>query len=330
MNNLRPLPPGHEKVTYRNHLELRYLRWDYLVKTANPKEALLKSKVRAIRYAARLAYGKNTYEFKFMGMELEDIESIATVYAVSYLGLYSIEKDKERLKAFQAKFERENGRKPSKEDIAKKDDYSLMHFIRQRLLECATIMRQYCKGEAGFSYYSVFKRIVGDQSPSDDDLIENPMRYGWKRVQWAEFKQVKDRFPIVAPGYRLTLDGVDYRIATHTTSMHHSDLTIGDLVDKTTLHTETAEDLMIDMQETNSRKVSVRGVAFNISRSERLSILVDLYKERPLKVQYRILTRLTGWLKRRNGFQNEMEEEIAKVKKMMVSLSSKISKGSND
>ena len=321
---MRPLPKGHEKVTYQEHLELRYLRWDYLVKVANPSESLLKSKDKIVRYAARRAYYKYLHEFSFQNMELEDVENIARVYTVSYLGLYSMDKDKEKKKRFKLKFQEKENREATKEEIDKKDNYSLIAFLEQRLLECAHVLRQYSKGEAGFTYYCVFYRVSGEEWPNDDELIHSPKKYGWERLAWADFTKIRDMFLTMAPGYSIELNGTLYRIAVPNTSIVTTDENMSSLIESVSNSPMTPEEEMIDREEKSTRKVTVKGVTFNISLSERLHNLVELYKERPLEKQLRILELFMKWLYRRNGSQREMQDEIDQVRRMIYNLKKKI------
>jgi uncharacterized protein YihD (DUF1040 family) len=319
---MRPLPKGHEKVTYYDHLELRYLRWDYLVKVANPRESLLKSKDKIVKYAARRAYYKYMHEFSFMGMELEDVENIARVYTVSYLGLYSMDTNPEKKARFKKAFEEKEKRKADISDIEKKDNYSLIAFLEQRLLECAHVLRQYCKGEAGFTYYSVFYRVEGDQWPSDDELINSPKKYGWERLAWSDFTKIRDMFVTMASGYSIEIDGTIYRVAIPNTAIVNTtdNNDLASLVETPSNSPMTAEELMIDMEEKATRKVTVKGVTFNVSLAERLSNLIELYKQRPPEKQLRILELFVKWLYRRNGSQKEMQEEIDQVKRMIYNL----------
>jgi hypothetical protein len=319
---MRPLPKGHEKVTYYDHLELRYLRWDYLVKVANPRESLLRSKDKIVKYAARRAYYKYMNEFSFMNMELEDVENIARVYTVSYLGLYSMDTNPEKKARFKKTFEEKEKRKADILDVEKKDNYSLIAFLEQRLLECAHVLRQYCKGEAGFTYYGVFYRVEGDQWPSDDELINSPKKYGWERLSWSDFVKIRNMFTTVVPGYFIEINGTIYRVAVPNTAIvsapNNNDLT--NLIETVSNSPMNAEELMIDMEEKGTRKVTVKGVTFNVSLAERLSDIIELYRQRPPEKQLRILELFVKWLYRRNGSQKEMQEEINQVKRMIYNL----------
>lgn len=323
---MRPLPTGYEKVTYQDHLELRYLRWDYLVKVANPNESLLQSKDKIVRYTARRAYYKYLHEFSFMNMEIEDVENIARVYTVSYLGLYSMEKDPSKKDRFKNSFKEKENRDATKKDIEKKDNYSLIAFLEQRLLECAHVLRQYCKGEAGFTYYAIFYRVSGDFWPTDDDLIQSPKKFGWERLPWTEFTKIKDMFLTMAPGYSIELNGKLYRVAVPNTSMVTPNEEMSSLIETTANSPMTPEEEMIDREDRRTRKVSIKGVTFDISLKERLSNLIDLYKERSPEKQMRTLKLFIKWLQRRNGFQKEMKEEIDQVRRMIYSLKKSIAK----
>lgn len=319
----RPLPQGHENVNYFDHLELRYLRWDYLVKVANPSDKVLKSKEKIIKYIARSAFSKYAYEFSFMGMDLEDVENIARVYAVSFLGLYSHQHSTKIRQRHTQKFIQKYGQNPSEEDLEKKDSYALMSFLEQRLLECSNVLRQKSKPEPGFSSYNAYVQVSGDQWPSDDELIASPSKYGWRKVAWGKFIKARKNFGAISPGYAVFIDGKIYRVASPDNSVIHSDPAIGPIYDSLERSPMNPEELMISLQEADTKKVSVGGVGFNVSKKERLSNLVDLYKRRPAHIQKRIMKRAINWLSKRNGFQKEMAEEISMATSILNSLNRK-------
>jgi hypothetical protein len=49
-----------------------------------------------------------------------------------------------------------------------------------------------------------------------------------------------------------------------------------------------------------------------------------LYNERNNSEKVRILNRFSRWLKRRNGYQKEMQKEIDQVSKMLYSLKKEV------
>lgn len=327
----RPLPSGHEKVNYYDHLELRYLRWDYLVKAANPKDSLLRKKERVIKYAARKAYYKHIYEFNFMKMGLEDVESIARVYAVSYLGLYSLEKNPTKKDVFKKKFKDTNQKDANLDDVETKDNKQLLSFIEQRFLECSYILRQYCKGEPGFVYYTVFSRTEGNQWPTDEELLSSPKKYGWTKVPWSKFLKIREMFNnVVTPGFSIEIEGILYRVAVPNTSLANIDKDPVKFYKKLKNYHPSPEDEIIENEEGKTKKVTVKGVTFDVSLNERLSCLVDLYKERSLEKKLKILNLFMGWMKRRNGSQKELQSEIDQVKSMIYSLKKQIQNGKHN
>lgn len=328
MKNLqRPLPEGHSSVDYKNHFELRYLRWDYLVKAANPSDSLLKSKEAIVRYCARRAFEKYIYEFSFMGMSVEDIESISRVYTVSYLGLYSALNNDSVKDRHVTKLKAANsGRYPSQEELEKKDNRSLISFLDQRLMDCAYIFRQRSKGQVGFSYYAVFMQKHGNEWPDDDSLVAAPTKYGWEKVSWNKFVKIKDMFSSVVPGYALEIKGKIYRVASPDTSLVYSNHDIGEIFDSPANSPLTPEESLIYFQETDTKLVRMNGTKLGLTKDERLAHLAELFKLRPLDKQERILRRLISWLKRRNGSQKEMREEIEQATKLLNSVKKRLSR----
>lgn len=321
----RPLPQGFENVGYANHFELRYLRWDYLVKAENPEYSVLKEKEAIIRYCARKAYTKYRYEFGFMSMDIEDIENISRVYTVSFLGLYSSKKNNRVKERHSKKLAEQTGKAPSNFEIERKDNKALIAFLNQRLMECAYVFRQKSKGQAGFNYYSVFVRKKGEEWPTDQELMTHPTKFGWEKVSWSTFLKIRKFFNHATPGCPIELEGKIYRVASPETSLVYpeKDEQVEEAHSNDWHNTSNPEDLLIRFEEEKSIPVRDSNKTYAVSLEERISNLVSLFKERSLADQERILARFQRWLKRRNGFQKEMQEEIRQVSQMLTKIREK-------
>lgn len=323
----RPLPEGHENVNYKDHFELRYLRWDYLIKTTNPSNDVLKSKEAIVRYCAHRAFSKYAYEFSFMGMDIDDVENICRTYTVSYLGLYSSSinaqvRDRHSKKLKQANPERS----PSAKEMERNDNKSLISFLDQRLKDCAYVFRQRSKGQAGFSYYTVFVQKHGNEWPDDESLISSPAKYGWEKVSWKNFVKIRDMFFSIIPGYAVEIEGKIYRVAASDTSLVYSNHLFGDLFDTPNNSPLTPEEEMIKSEETQTRIVKIDKKYLKLTREERMAHLIDLFRKKPADRQEKILKLLISRLKRQNNQRGNMKEEIEQATILLNSVKKRLSR----
>lgn len=281
----RPLPEGFEDVTVRNSPELRYLRWDYLVKTENPKDSEILSREDIIKSVARTAYRNYRYEFSFMGVEVEDLENIARVHLISYLGLYSKVKNKEN---------------PTESEL-KSEDKGIYGFLSQRLLESANIFRTYCKTQAGYNFIVAYKRVEGDTIPSTIDLLNSRGNLkGWKLLSRKEFNSIKNHFLNIRDGEMAVIGGELHMVASPSAHVIDSKETY-DMFEYIDSNHPTPEDILISAEEGGVRIKEVSGLQLDISLEERMSMLVDMFKERDTRHKIRFLKRLKSWMDRNSS-----------------------------
>lgn len=280
----RPLPEGHSLVKAKTHLELRYLRWDYFVRSPNVDDSIIVSKNAIVKKCARKIYSKFRYEFDFMGMGIEDLENIGRVQVVSYLGLWG--KD------------------------GKGSDKNLASFISQRLLEAADILRQYNKKEATFQYISVYKGPVGTQIPDTHELMDKNRFTMWKKARWSELSSLPGFLSGAKNGDTVEKDGFVYLFVKPGTSA--ADLEEDGIFEKIpTQEPEDPETLMIQAQTKETRLKTVGDVSFRISKEELFHSLVPLLQKRSLQKKRKFLQRLRRWCNLTVG-NIERKNEIAK------------------
>jgi hypothetical protein len=305
----RPLPEGYETVTYKNHFELRYLRWDYLVRSPNPKdEDLMGEKDKIARYCARKAFKKYAYEFSFMGMEIEDIENIARVYTVSYLGKYSSTSNKEvRDRHIDKLRKKDLSKEPTAKDIEKKDNRTLISFLDQRLGECSMVFKQKCRGQAGFGYSSLFVRKKGDQWPEDSELFDNPGQYGWEKVGWSAYLKMRNKIGPIIPGSVVEVDGKIYRVVSSNTGFVGS---VEDFQNVLEDSTDNPEQKLINLEESGAFVYERNGQKILYTREDRIKELVLLFKQRTPKKQEKILKKLLARMKRLGTYETDVVENV--------------------
>lgn len=287
----RPLPEGFEDVSVRSTPELRYLRWDYLVKAENPKDSEILKREDIIRSVARNAYRNYRYEFSFMGVEIEDLENIARVHLISYLGLYSKTKGKEF---------------PTEAEL-KSEEKGIYSFLSQRLLESANIFRSYCKTQAGYNFVVAYKRTSGDTIPSTESLLNSQGNIkGWKLLSRKEFNQIKNHFLNIRDGEKAVIAGELHMVASTSAQIVDSKDTY-DIFEYINSNYPTPEEILISAEEGGVKIKEVSGVELNISLEERLSLLVDMFKERDTKSKVRFLKRLKVWMDRNSSKKEKLD-----------------------
>lgn len=247
-----------------------------------------------------------------------------------------MKKDAEKRSRQTSRFKMKQGRSPNPKDLERRDNYSLISFLEQRLLETANILRQRSTGQAGFLFYNAYVRVKGDSWPTDDELIENPSMYGWKRVTWSNFTKIRTSIHGAMPGTLLRIDGKDYRVAAPTTSIisveDHDPGEKDDYIYSTGELPKTPEDMLIEHQESKTKKMTINGVTCNISLAERLSLLLDLYEKRTSEKKLKILLRFEKWIKRRKYMftSKEFDQHIKCIKNMISSTKNSVRKSKNE
>jgi hypothetical protein len=344
----RPLPEGHENVKTKENFELRYLRWDYLVRAANPTNDELKKFEKSIRYIARTYYKKYQYEFSSSGNQVEDVENVARVHAVSYLGLYSLKSNPNKLKAFKERLVKEGFDPEDETHIDRKENLSLMSFLQQRLEEFALTIRRKFDEEPGMSTMKVFQQVIPGQWPSDEELYEDPASFGWKILSRKAFLALPIRSQYLSPGLSFCIDGKVYRTCSFDTKVysnfkrknshhesHHHEygetlgqeriFTITPLVlDDRVLYSNSssAEDLMIRAEEDGIKVKTFNGLSVEVTRRDRIERVIDRYKNLKDDRKIKLIDRLITILSKKND-----EENLVLARKIRHNLKVKVRKG---
>lgn len=319
-NVVRPLPEGYGAVTYQDQFELRYLRWDYLVKTENPTENVLKSKEAIVRYCARRAYKKYASEFNYMCMELNDLENIARIYVVEYLGLYSSKNNKKVRNRHRQKI-KNKGKEPSKKEMILKDNYSLIYFVEQRLAECAHVFRQKSKNQAGYTDINLYIQKTQNLWPSDEELSQNPTKFGWAKASWSFLSKIKKTIPFLYPGLAFEFDGKICRIASNSNKFY--DRSLDYEKDRRAnfefYNIKSPEDILIELEDQGGKAVCENGDRYIATLEERIKSLIDLFYQRPLDDKIRIIKRTISYLKRRDK-NDKFKKEILYLKRFLAKI----------
>lgn len=187
---------GTRRISHKEAFELCYLRHQYLRRVKyTPSREEMEPYSKIIEKFTRSTFYTYKNLFLLIGLDFEDILSSARVQLVSFLGLYALERNSEKLANFKRNFRSHNSIICKKHDILNKNQANFTCFLKQRMEDMVRVCRQKAKNIKGFpaEEFLVFK---GDRLPPVDheDLLANPHDYGYKSIGIAAFKAVKKKF----------------------------------------------------------------------------------------------------------------------------------------
>lgn len=235
------------KLSSKDDFELVLFRWKYLNKTKNPDKETMKKYETPARDVSRKMFAKFAPVFKSMGFELEDLHSIAMVHTVSFIGLFSLGSNPEKMESFVVKFTENNGFPPSQEDIEAKDMKDCYSFLTQRLKENALHTKRKLQMING--HRSFFRAFICDHDPgtvSQKRKILKSNTDGFKEIDMVTAESLAGTKKLTSMTKSLP-DGKILWITKHRSPQKVS--VISDIYfDPTRFLSSSPEEIMIDME----------------------------------------------------------------------------------
>ncbi len=289
------------RINHKDEFELSYLRWRYLMRAKNPKAEVIKKYEKAAYFCARKSYDLNYAIYKSSGMELEDVNNIALVYLVSYLGSMSIEYTPAEKKKFVKHFKEVHGKKPTIEEIRRKDLSKMICFVQQRFIDLIRVCRQKNKNVTGEkTLKGVFVLEGVERDVSDWAILDSPATFGFRKLTTEETRELKNSTKNKRiPQGRFVIDGKVYRNATHT----FSSVNVDD-------YESNYDSIVFLDQDPEDFDISQNQKLKNRFRMERL---LDVYKKASPQKKARMLQRIVYFL----GKNPEMKNELSLAKRLL-------------
>lgn len=242
------------KIHSKNEFELCYMRHQYFRKVNyNPtKEEMIPYK-RIVEYIAGNTFHVYRNLFSTVGMEQDDVVSIAHIHLVNFLGLFELNRDRHNQKfdEFILKFQRKNeGQLPTDFDILSKNraDYTL--FMKQRMADLVRICQQKAKNIKGMRVDQQIP-FYGPNPPPEElyKLLEDNDAYGFRKLDNVAFKAAKKRVK--------AKQGEVFRFAGNwyvAVPIAHRNLTVLDLAGAgldpyESIHNKNPEQLLLERQQ---------------------------------------------------------------------------------
>lgn len=174
---------------FHDHFEDLYLRHDYIKMAKQLNGAYYEEFKHIIKITASIMYKKHMPEFQKVGFVEDDLKSVAGVYALTFMELYSLRNKEEQMERFVAVFRRKHGTDPLEDDIFRAEKNHMINFLRQKLSYCATLCNRKSRNIIGgrdrtmffaFTENSIDVRIF--------DIIGNHTKLGYRKITAKEYK----------------------------------------------------------------------------------------------------------------------------------------------
>lgn len=274
-------------MSYLNNFESLVLRHDYMRLCNNLDYDSIKKYAGVIRTTVSILFNKYGNDFLEVGMDIEDLTSVANMYAMYYVELYSLEKNEsERIKLSQKKSGKDK-------DLERIDRNRLINFLRQKITYCRVL----CKRKS--SNISVSKEknlVVAETKDSVDTNISNIAdRHSILGYRLSSLKEYKEQKQISTKkglkevfdkdGYRLIKICVPYSKLIPENSMNRNDENYGSIwdvyINNSELSQPSAEEMLIEREEFSFiDKKRTEMASWDVSRKRRLlKTFVDNNKE---------------------------------------------------
>lgn len=229
-------------------------RWRYLSKISMPSSAEIEQYRSVINRASDTAYVSFTHQLKSCGVEREDLRSLAMVHVMSYIGLFSLQKNDDKRQRFIQFFEKKNGVAPSSADLDKKDKANAYSFVHQRLFE--NVMYFWRKQR---SYSGITKQIryfIGkpmEKKAHHLVFLRKFKQFGFVEITQQKAEEILQR-PVLV-GHHKVPDGTVIRVLGDRTPLASVDLEFFSLekeMNKNFERTLNPEEILVDKQDTVS------------------------------------------------------------------------------
>lgn len=175
---------------YKDDFEMLYLRHEYMKRIDKVDESYVKINAGIVRTTAKIMYSKFRVNFTQVGFGLEDVTVISNLYMLYYMSLYSIKTHPDQLEKV---ISRRTVPTPQSE-VDRIDRNRMINFLRQKLAHCAVICARKARDiVVGVDRRGFFAATEKARDVAQELLLENPKKYGYRKLTAKEFKEAQNR-----------------------------------------------------------------------------------------------------------------------------------------
>jgi len=195
LRKLKDIKSDTERINSKDNFELVYIRHRYFRNSKNPSDSRMLRFQEMAHNIARKQYYMNVRMFKGVGMEVNDLKSIAMVHVVSFISMSGLHENPKLMVKFLSDHKKLKGKTsvPNDKDIFLREAYNLSRFLKQRFFEMVKVCRSKNYNVRGsVSYKGFFKETEhADKDVSDLQLKQQYNFYGYVKITETEFKRLK-------------------------------------------------------------------------------------------------------------------------------------------
>jgi hypothetical protein len=213
LNNqvLRP-KASEKKIRTSDDFELCYLRHQYFRRVQyNPTKEEMQPYMHIVCNLSKNTFFTYSNLFKAIGLHLDDIINIGRVHLVSFLGLYALEKMKDKKKAFKVQCQINNGRAAEEKDFVQKNRANFTMFFKQRMEDLARVCRQKSRNVKGqpSEEYAVF---CSKNKPPENyhRILKEHEELGYKKTDFSIFKSIRKKADVNIDATIFSFDDIWY------------------------------------------------------------------------------------------------------------------------
>jgi len=181
-----------QRYTYQDNFEMLIVRHDYLKRVEDVDSRWLKDYEPIVKTTASIMFQKLKPNFAKVGYDLDDIEAITNCYMISYMSLYSLERNEAALERINNTYTRRFGRPATEAEISRKEKINMMSFLRQRLQHASVICARKARNiTVDHDRRATYAFTAIAVPASEEAIYKDGADLGYRKVTKAELKEIK-------------------------------------------------------------------------------------------------------------------------------------------
>lgn len=192
--HFRPLA-SEDKISTSESFELCYLRHQYFRRVNyNPTPEEMQPYMWIVEHLTKNTFFCYFNLFKSVGMYQDDVLNIGRVHLVSFLGLYSLDKNQNKREEFSDNHLIAKKRAPDGKDFDQKNKANFTCFFKQRMEDLVRVCRQKVrniKGQASEEYAIFYGKEKPPKYPRK--LLKSYEELGYRKIDFPTFKSIRKK-----------------------------------------------------------------------------------------------------------------------------------------
>lgn len=182
----------NKRYTYQDNFEMLILRHDYLKRVENADSSWIKKYEPIVKTTASIMFNKLRPNFAKVGYDLDDLESITNCYMVSYMSLYSLERNEQARERINKTYLKRFNRMPTDAEISRKEKINMMSFLRQRIQHASVVCSRKARNiTVDHDRRATYAFTANSQPASEESIYDDGASLGYRKVTNNELKEIQ-------------------------------------------------------------------------------------------------------------------------------------------